>query len=161
MNRLSYKKIFGIGPLGGLITIGLLLAALWIDRYAALGEITRFGTAARLGGALLVVLGLGLHGWSFMTLRAWWGQSMLCTQGPFRFFRHPMYAAWISLICPGAVLILNRWILLVWLVVVHVIWHRLVTREEATMGRLFGDTYRDYASRRGRFMPRLPPRPGD
>ena len=33
MSRPSLKKIFGVGPLGGLISVGLLFIALGIDRY--------------------------------------------------------------------------------------------------------------------------------
>jgi protein-S-isoprenylcysteine O-methyltransferase Ste14 len=104
-------------------------------------------------GGLLVIFGLGLHGWSFMTLRDWWQNDKLCTRGPFRFPRHPMYAAWISLIAPGVVLILNRWMVLLWLAALHPIWHWLVRREERTMEQHFGKVYREYAAGTGRFLP--------
>jgi protein-S-isoprenylcysteine O-methyltransferase Ste14 len=152
------QKIFGVGPLGVLLSFGLLAIAAGIDHSCGFGGITRHTTATHLAGGLLVALGLGLHGWSFLTLRAWWGLCRLCTHGPFRYVRHPMYAAWISLIAPGAVLILNRWIYWIWLLALHVIWHILVRREEATMCHLFGDTYRTYAARTGRFLPRWPHR---
>jgi protein-S-isoprenylcysteine O-methyltransferase Ste14 len=155
------KKIFGVGPLGALMSLVLIAIAAGVDRYADLGAITRHGTAAGLAGGLLMILGIGLHGWSFMTLRAWWGRDQLCTGGPFRFVRHPMYAAWISLVAPGLVLILNRWILVIWLVGLHVLWHGLVPREEHTMIRIFGDAYRTYASRTGRFLPRSSNRSSD
>jgi protein-S-isoprenylcysteine O-methyltransferase Ste14 len=89
-----------------------------------------------------------------MTLRRWWVGSRLCTRGPFRFVRHPMYAAWISLIVPGVVLILNRWVGVLWLAALHPLWHGLVRREEHTMEGLFGEAYRRYAARTGRFLPR-------
>lgn len=149
------KKIFGVGPLGALISLALLAATARIDHYAGLGAITRYAGAVHLAGWLLVILGIGLHIWSFTTLRSWWVEDQLCTRGPFRLVRHPMYAAWISLIAPGVVLILNSWIFVVWLVAVHILFHWLVLREEATMGRLFGDTYRTYASQTGRFLPRF------
>ncbi|MGD9331801.1 MAG: isoprenylcysteine carboxylmethyltransferase family protein [Desulfobacterales bacterium] len=155
MNRERLKKIFGVGPLGALISLVLLALTAGIDRYADVGDIAPRAAALRWVGGFLVILGLVLHGWSFMTLRAWWGRDQLCTKGPFRYLRHPMYAAWISLIAPGVVLIVNRWSYVIWLVVLHILWHRLVAREEDTMGRVFGDTYRRYAGRTGRFWPRL------
>lgn len=155
MYRSRLKKIFGVGPLGALISLVLLAITAGIDHYAGLGTITRYAGAAHLAGWLLVILGLGLHIWSFTTLRAWWVEDQLCTQGPFRLVRHPMYAAWISLIAPGVVLILNSWIYLVWLLAVQILFNRLVLREEETMGRLFGDAYRTYASQTGRFLPRF------
>jgi len=158
MRRDRLKKIFGVGPLGAVISFGLLAVVAGIDRFVGFDVITRHTAAVHLAGGLLVALGLGLHGWSFLTLRAWWVQSRLCTQGPFRYVRHPMYAAWISLIAPGAVLILNRWIYWVWLLALHGIWHILVRKEEAIMAHLFGNTYRAYALRTGRFLPRWPNR---
>jgi len=162
MSHPSLKKIFGIGPLGGLISIGMLLLAAWIDRHAGWGAMTPHEAEVCWLGGLLILLGLGVHCWSFVTLRQWWMDNQLCTRGPFHYVRHPMYAAWISLIAPGLVLILNRWIYLLWLLALHPIWIGLVRREERTMERHFGETYRRYAVRTGRFVPRLkalnPPR---
>jgi protein-S-isoprenylcysteine O-methyltransferase Ste14 len=155
MHRPSLKKIFGIGPLGALISLALLAVAAWIDRSVGFGTIGRRVAALRVAGGLIILLGLGLHSWSFLTLRDWWRDDRLCTRGPFRYVRHPMYAAWISLIVPGVVLILNRWAYVLWMVALHPLWHVLVRREEGTMARIFGETYRRYASRTGRFLPRL------
>jgi protein-S-isoprenylcysteine O-methyltransferase Ste14 len=154
MSRPSLKKIFGVGPLGGLISVGLLFIALGLDRYTASPVISSHTLLMRWIGGLSIVLGLAVHGWSFMTLRDWWLADRLCTRGPFRYVRHPMYAGWISLIAPGVVLMLNRWIFVGWLAVLHPLWHALVGREERTMEHLFGDVYRDYAARTGRFLPR-------
>jgi len=154
MHRDRLKKIFGVGPLGALISFGLLAIAAGLNHYIGCGAITRHTILVRLVGGLLVVLGLGLHMWSFVRLRNWWAQSRLCTQGPFRYFRHPMYAAWITFIATGFVLIMNAWIYLVWLAALHPIWHALVRKEETTMRHHFGATYQSYAARTGRFFPR-------
>jgi protein-S-isoprenylcysteine O-methyltransferase Ste14 len=66
-----------------------------------------------------------------------------------------MYAAWISVILPGFALMLNSWAVLLILPPVHVIWHLLVASEEDLMRARFGDQYRDYAARTGRFIPRI------
>ena len=109
--------------------------------------------AIRATGALLIISGLGLHFWTLWTLRYWWVNDQLCTLGPFRRFRHPMYAAWITLISLGIALYLNSWVLLFWVVLLHPIWHRLVKPEEIMMIERFGDDYRVYAERTGRFVP--------
>jgi protein-S-isoprenylcysteine O-methyltransferase Ste14 len=154
MSRPSLKKIFGVGPLGGVISVGLLLVAAWIDHHSGLGAISQHSAMMRWIGGLLILCGLGMHAWSFMTLRQWWVESRLCTRGPFRFVRHPMYAGWINLIVPGVVLILNRWSYVLWLVALHPLWHALVRREERVMERHFGEVYRRYAAHTGRFLPR-------
>lgn len=148
-------KIFGIGPLGALLSLLLLALFAGIDRWTGHPHLMRDRALLQALGATAIGLGLGLHGWSFATLRRWWLEDQLCTQGPFQFFRHPMYAAWISFICPGVALCLNSWVYLVWALVLHPLWHNLVGREEKTMEAVFGNEYRDYASRTGRFILRL------
>jgi protein-S-isoprenylcysteine O-methyltransferase Ste14 len=106
-------------------------------------------------GIVMVILGLGLHFWSFSTLRNWWVDDKLCTSGPFKHFRHPMYAAWITFICPGFALYLNSWFYLFWVLLLHLFWHKLVKKEEIIMIDTFGDIYKDYAKRTGRFFPKM------
>ncbi len=64
-----------------------------------------------------------------------------------------MYAAWITFISPGVAVYLNSWILLLWVVSLHPVWHRLVIHEEKMMCQRFQDEYRAYAQRTGRFIP--------
>lgn len=158
MDRNRLAKIFGVGPRGVLISLGLLAITVWIDHLSGHCAITRQTTIFQVAGGVLIALGLGLHGWSFVTLRDWWGQSRLCTHGPFRYFRHPMYAAWITFIATGFVLLMNAWSYLVWMVALHPIWHVLVRTEEKTMLHHFGAAYRSYAAGTGRFLPRMPRR---
>lgn len=86
----------------------------------------------------------------------------LVTHGPYRHIRHPLYAA-------GAVFFLamslaaGSWFLpLVLLVVLPVLLAR-IPLEEAELLRRFGEAYRIYGLRTGRFFPRLgaASRPGD
>ena len=109
----------------------------------------------RIAGGLLIFAGLVLHFWTMYTLRNWWVKNQLCTTGPFRWFRHPMYAAWITLVSLGVALYFNSWILLIWVVSLHPVWHRLIIGEERVMADHFPDTYHAYAKRTGRFVPRL------
>jgi protein-S-isoprenylcysteine O-methyltransferase Ste14 len=151
-------KLFGVGPKGALISLALFVASAWIDRLARHPPIIPSASILKDAGATLIILGLGLHFWALSTLRNWWKRDRLCTGGPFKWFRHPMYAAWITFVALGLVLVLNSWILLAWAAVLHPIWHRLVRKEEAMMVDRFGDDYRRYASRTGRFIPRVPHR---
>jgi protein-S-isoprenylcysteine O-methyltransferase Ste14 len=66
-----------------------------------------------------------------------------------------MYAAWITFICPGIALYFNSWLYLLWVLVLHLIWHPLVKKEEVLMVKTFGDMYKDYAMRTGRFFPNI------
>jgi protein-S-isoprenylcysteine O-methyltransferase Ste14 len=155
MDAEKQQKLFGVGPVGALISLVLLIVAVWVDRILEHPAILTNPTPIKVIGAVLVVIGLGLHFWSMWTLRNWWGRDELCIQGPFKRFRHPMYAAWITFVLPGMALYLNSWIILFFVILLHPIWHQLVIREEKMMFEKFHDAYRAYAARTGRFFPRI------
>lgn len=155
MGHLMVQRLFGVGPIGAGITLILLAVAIRVDRALGHPEILRYGSLMQMLGVLLICAGLVLLFWSMYTLRNWWAKNRLCTTGPFRWFRHPMYAAWITFISLGIALYLNSWILLAWAVSEHPVWHWLVMREEKVMVEHFQDEYRAYAERTGRFIPRL------
>lgn len=151
----TLKKIFGIGPTGVTISLFLLAIAVWADSMIKLFIVIDDAGLMKTIGIVLVILGLGLHFWSFYMLRSWWVDDKLCTRGPFKHFRHPMYAAWITFICPGLALYLNSWFYLFWVLLLHVLWHKLVKKEEFTMIDTFGDIYKDYSRQTGRFFPKI------
>ena len=139
-----------MGPRNAAISLVLLALFAWADLMIGHPAIMLNAAPMKAAGAVLVILGLGLHFWAFSTLRRWWTDDKLCTMGPFKFFRHPMYAAWITFISSGVALYFNSWVLLL-----HPIWHKLERKEETTMLDKFGDVYRDYARRTGRFIPQM------
>ena len=149
------RKIFGIGPAGAVISLFLLAIFAWADSMVKLPIVVDYAGLMKIIGIVLIILGLGLHFWSFFTLRSWWVNDKLCTRGPFKHFRHPMYAAWITFICPGIALYLNSWFYLFWILFLHLLWHKIVIKEEIKMINIFGDIYKDYARRTGRFFPKV------
>lgn len=149
------KKIFGVGPLGAFISVGLFFFFHILDRLGGQPAISTHISLIKSAGAVLIVTGGALHLWSLQTLRNWWVNNQLCTSGPFKFFRHPMYAAWITFIATGISLYLNAWIMLLWPVSLQLVWPWLVSREEMIMMDLFGEEYRRYSKRTGRFIPKL------
>jgi len=148
------KKIFGIGPMGATISIFLLAIVVWADSSIKLPIAVDYAVLMKTIGIALAIFGLGLHFWSFFILRNWWVDEILCTRGPFKYFRHPMYAAWITFICPGAALYFNSWFYLFWVLLLQLLWHKLVKKEEIIMIDTFGDIYKDYAKRTGQFFPK-------
>jgi protein-S-isoprenylcysteine O-methyltransferase Ste14 len=149
------QKLFGVGPMGAFISFVLLAIAVWVNRALGHPLILANPTPIKVIGVAFVVIGLGLLFWSTWTLRNWWGKGRLCTMGPFKWFRHPMYAAWITFVLPGAALYLNSWIILSFVILLHPIWRLLVVREEEMMYNIFSDEYRVYATRTGRFFPQI------
>ncbi len=150
-----YKRIFGVGPLGAAISIILLFIFRGFANIFNQSLIAENFLILHVTVILLVILGIGLHLWSFWTLRTWWHKDQLCTHGPFKYFRHPMYAAWITLISLGVALYLNSWFYIFWYILLHIIWHKLVIREEKMMMEAFGKDYLEYSANTGSFFPRI------
>ncbi len=78
----------------------------------------------------------------------------LMTGGPYRFVRHPFYCAFILAILANSTVPANWFILLTgglaWLVIIF-----RTNKEEENLIARFGDDYRGYMERTGRFFPRL------
>jgi protein-S-isoprenylcysteine O-methyltransferase Ste14 len=155
MNDDRQAKLFGVGPVGVALSLLLLAVALLVDRRLGRPLILPYRLFTRVVGLVFVMAGLGLHFVTMYTLRNWWVEDRLCTRGPFRWFRHPMYAAWITFVCLGVAFYRDSWALLAWVMALHPLWHWLVAREEKMMALRFPDEYPPYAKRTGRFIPRL------
>jgi protein-S-isoprenylcysteine O-methyltransferase Ste14 len=78
----------------------------------------------------------------------------LVTRGPYQFVRHPFYAS-VALMGIGTTLATASW----FLALVFVVFFSLIVRrtriEEQKLVDRFGDAYRDYMERTGRFWPKL------
>jgi protein-S-isoprenylcysteine O-methyltransferase Ste14 len=160
MNPGSYARIFGSGPLGAAASVALLAAAAWVAGRTpalALGLEPGLRVAVVAAGAVAAV---ALIVWSVRALPVGTRGRELVTAGPFRRVRHPLYAAFLSLFNPALGVALDHPAYLLWALALHPLWHRLIRPEEILMIGLFGDEYRRYAARTGRFLPRLGRPPG-
>lgn len=80
----------------------------------------------------------------------------LVTHGPYRWVRHPLYAVgFVFAVC--LTLITTLWWLGVGMVLPLSILFLRTSKEEARLIETFGDDYRDYMKRTGRFFPKLTP----
>jgi protein-S-isoprenylcysteine O-methyltransferase Ste14 len=136
----------------GLILLGLL----WLlDRGLDHVEIMNDPWVLRLIGLILIILWICWYIWCLRTIRSWWNHDQLCTKGPYRFVRHPLYSGGIWGCGLGIAFILNSWILLLCPVLSYPIWSFLVRKEEKMMVTVFGETYKRYASHTGKLFPKL------
>ncbi len=85
----------------------------------------------------------------------------LVTSGPYRYVRHPVYGSFTA-IAAGVSLVFRSYLLVavaaVW--VVATAWWAPAEEELLASPEGFGDAYRRYAERTGRFLPRLRPSRG-
>jgi protein-S-isoprenylcysteine O-methyltransferase Ste14 len=110
-------------------------------------------------GALLLLAGLILLGWTIRTLlwartTVWPGGVVrqIVTWGPFRFSRNPAYLG-MTAVYAGAALILNMaWPLLVLPVVLAAVTAAVIVREEQYLSEAFADDYTSYRRRVRRWL---------
>jgi protein-S-isoprenylcysteine O-methyltransferase Ste14 len=151
-----YRTLWFIGWLWVLAPILYALAPRWLAWSAIEMPIFPRWVGVGLGLSSIVFLA-----WVHRTLGKNWNvpgvieaQQVLITDGPYRWFRHPMYTSF-ALIALAYWLISTNWFIAViglfyWIVVVS-----KVKKEEAVLIEKFGDAYREYMKYTGRFLPRV------
>lgn len=113
------------------------------------------------GGGLLAAYIL-LFGWTHAVLGKNWSpllemhkDHVLIISGPYRFIRHPMYAAFI-LSGAGFLTFSANWLIGgLYLVIAIIMYLDRVQPEEAMMELYFGKQYVEYARHTGRIVPKL------
>lgn len=117
-------------------------------------------------GAGLGATGLILLAWVHRTLGRQWSTNLqlreehvLISSGPYRWARHPMYTALFGFFA-GLVLVSASWLVLLLVVVAVFVLSARIGKEETMMIEQFGDEYRAYMRRTGRFLPRFTRRAG-
>jgi protein-S-isoprenylcysteine O-methyltransferase Ste14 len=107
------------------------------------------------------VASLPLLIWVHHTLGRHWSTTLqlrkrhaLITSGPYRWVRPPMYMVLI-LFFTGLSLVSAVWPFILLVALSIIMFYRVTAKEEAMMLEQFGDAYRAYMERTGRFLPRL------
>lgn len=115
----------------------------------------------RWAGFALGLLSVGFWTWTQVTLDKQWSAQLqltkehhLVTTGPYARIRHPLYAAMFGWSAAVALLTAN-WIFVGAAILSIAGTLARVPKEEQMMLEAFGDEYKDYMQRTGRFFPRL------
>jgi protein-S-isoprenylcysteine O-methyltransferase Ste14 len=110
-------------------------------------------------GLALGLASLGLWTWTHVALGRFWSVPLqlradhrLVTSGPYSRVRHPMYAAALGWVVSLGLVVAN-WVPLIFAAWVAILVLMRVPREEQMMVERFGDEYREYMKRTGRFFP--------
>jgi len=80
--------------------------------------------------------------------------ATLVTHGPYRWIRHPLYLMGL-LAYFGFALLAENWFLAILSVLAFYLLNLRLPKEEAHLIERFGDEYRSYMQRTGKFLPRL------
>lgn len=135
-----------------------MLGGWWLERHV-LALPLDWGAASAGLGWLLVGTGLTLFAWTVWTFAShrttvnpYKAASSLCTGGPFRFSRNPIYLGDWFILAGVALLLKTLWPL----VFAPLIWATLrfgvIRHEEAHLEAKFGETYRNYKARVRRWV---------
>ncbi|MFO7446768.1 MAG: isoprenylcysteine carboxylmethyltransferase family protein [Ignavibacteriaceae bacterium] len=153
MNK--FEKIFGSGPKGLLISLSLLAIFLFIEKFLSSLQITDnnilrysiFGVLSLLTATIII--------WSIKSLPPHDRGNKLITFGAFKYFRHPLYAAFLTFFNFGLAVLLNNWIYIIWALAQHPVWHWNIRGEEKLMEKEFPGEYEKYSQETGRFFPKF------
>jgi len=148
---LSFSGLMGFG--------GLLLYMAWPP--ALNWTLLPIPTFLRWAGVAIVTLSVASTWWVFRTLglnvtrtSKPRDNATLVTSGPYRFVRHPFYVN-VALAFGSLSLVTRSWWFIAWIVLALALLVVRTRREEANLEARFGDAWRAYAARTGRFVPRL------
>ena len=146
-------------PLGAVFWFGLvawMINPAWLDWSSV-----RLPLWSRWAGVGVFLAGCGLLVWTFRSLGknltdtvVTREQHTLVSHGPYRWIRHPLYSSAALMVAALSVIVANWFLFMTGAMVLGVLVIRTKT-EEANLVARFGDSYRRYMDRTGRFLPKL------
>lgn len=143
---LGYHVLAYSWPLPGAFVVPSL-GRVWID-----------GTAAKAAGALLLAAAVVIYGLALWAFGNSWrlgidrqSPGCLVTTGIFAWTRNPIYVA-LDLVAIGTFLLQGRLIFLVLAAILVLMLHEMICREERFLRERYGQAYREYCARVGRYV---------
>lgn len=135
-----------------------LLGGWWLDRRIVPLPLD-WGDAGNALGGLAVGIGLALLAWTIATfwrhrttVNPYKAASALCTGGPFRFSRNPIYVGDWFILAGVSLLLKTAWPLVFAPFIWVVLRYGVIRHEEAHLEARFGDAYRAYRARVRRWL---------
>jgi len=113
-----------------------------------------FGVGLGMAGGVLLVWTLRSIGKNLTDTVVTRREHTLVTRGPYRWVRHPFYDA-VAMSVVANALVAANWFLLAGGLVTFALIVLRTGREEDRLVARFGDSYRHYMKRTGRFLPKL------
>ena len=155
MKPTKFSKIFGSGPIGLFISLVLFFITNWLNHLINIPPLSNNHFLLNSIFLISCLITLIIIVWSVKSLPTADRGNKLCTTGAFKYLRHPLYAAFLSVFNFGLAIFLNSYIFIFWAALLHPIWHFIIRSEEKLMIDIFGEVYIDYQKKTGRFFPKL------
>lgn len=151
---MSYKRIFGSGLSGLVVTIMIWMLALQISSFFAIPEMRISKLFRQILLLFFTIDAFILIIWSLMVLPSGIRANKLILEGPYQYVRHPLYAAFIWSGTGIISLIYNSWLLLIFIIPIHIFWVWHIQKEEKYLIEKFGTEYEGYMIKIPQFFPR-------
>lgn len=152
----TFNRLFGSGPIGLLISVILFFFALYLKELLSIPKIFINYYLLRLSiFIILTIISIIIIVWSLVSLNPKSRGKTLITTGALKYFRHPLYAAFLTFFNFGLAVLLNNWIFIIWGFLLHPIWHLLIVKEEKDLKFIFPNEYEEYCKITGRFFPKF------
>ena len=149
-----YTRIFGSGPTGIATTILLWIICIQVSNYFPIPEM---GISPLFRNILIVLFSIDastLIVWSLMVLPIGDRGNKFISKGPYRYVRHPLYAAFIWSGTGIVSMIYKSWPLLIFIIPIHIFWAWHIQKEEKFLLNQFGDEYEQYMMKTPQFFPK-------
>jgi protein-S-isoprenylcysteine O-methyltransferase Ste14 len=149
------KKIFGSGPLCfivGAIIIGVFHGLEYLFKVPKIPISEFLATAIFIVAVALMFM---LAVWGFLSLPVKKRGKGLVTNKAFKYFRHPIYAAFLDFFVFGLGFYLKSFGILIAGIILIFICGKLVEKEENYLIKQFGKKYIDYQKKTKKFIPRI------
>ena len=149
-----YTRIFGSGPTGIATTILLWFICIQVSNYFSIPEM---GVSPLFRNILIVLFSIDasiLIVWSLMVLPIGDRGNKFISKGPYRYVRHPLYAAFIWSGTGIVSMIYKSWLLLIFIIPIHIFWAWHIQKEEKFLLNQFGYEYEQYMMKTPQFFPK-------
>ena len=153
----SRMNRWGVGPTFACISAAYALPVLALNQlhFPAL-RFTLFAPVVNVtAGILLIAIGATLFLIPASRIDDYFYKGKLCTTGVYAFVRHPIYAAWITCIIPGIVLMRGSILGISIPIVMYLVFRILIAKEESYLAKKFGEEYQAYRRKVGAVFPKF------
>ena len=139
-------NIAGAAPKIAIPTFIYLIITIFIDyQTKPLFQITESSYSTLIIiGILLMLMGIALVVTVARKLLKSFKTNILMTDGVYKIFRNPMYAAYLIFIIPGICLLFNSWLALTTLILNYIFLQIFIKEEYRYLEETFGEEYESY-----------------
>jgi protein-S-isoprenylcysteine O-methyltransferase Ste14 len=143
---IQYSLITGVAPLIAVPTLVYLIITAVISYYTKpLFSIVKNDTDILVyAGIILIIPGVVMVAACGRKLLRSFDKNKLMTDGLYKFFRDPMYVAYLIFIIPGICLLFNSWLVLSAVLLNYILYSTLIKREHKYLEEKYGAEYKTY-----------------